>query len=246
MVESTRRKLKIVKIVLWSILCAILLFVLVVVGSLLVDKYVKKSKVPMFAGYGSMIVLTGSMYPAIEAGDLIIVKKCDEYKISDDIVTYIRSDGEIITHRLTRYFQEEGKYEVWGDANPDPDAEHISIDQIAGKVVLTIPKIGLVFDWILKDGGIIYIIALIAVLVAAVYFWGLTKPEAEAAKDAEGAGDGATPDISSEANTDNTAAPSEVATNDSTAAPATDTESTAATPEEAVEPQQDPQNDSKQ
>lgn len=246
MVESTRRKLKIVKIVLWSILGAILLFVLVVVGSLLVDKYIKKSKVPMFAGYGSMIVLTGSMSPVIEQGDLIIVKKCDEYKISEDIVTYIRSDGEIITHRLVNYLPDEDKYVTKGEVVTDTDPEHISIDQIAGKVVLTIPKVGLVFDWILKDGGIIYIIALIAVLVAAVYFWGLTKPEAEAAKDAEGTGDGATPDISSEANTDNTTAPSEVATNDSTAAPATDTESTAATPEEAVEPQQEPQDDSKQ
>lgn len=222
MVDSVRNKLKILKIVLWSILGAILLFMFIVVGALLVDKYIKKSPVPMFAGCGSMVVITGSMSNTINKGDLIIVKRTNDYKLGD-IVTYIASNGEVITHRLINY-EDEAKtmFIAKGDANPSSDIMPVKADQIVGEVVLTIPKVGLFFDWVLHDGGIIYILALIAVVIAGVFFMNLTKSDseqAEATADTNAAGDGAVdnPAVLPEADANNPAATGEKAETNSKA-----------------------------
>lgn len=177
MVSSAKGKLKVLKIVLWSILGAVLLFVFIVVGTLLVQKYINKSKAPMFAGYGYYIVVTRSMSGTIEKGDMIIVKKSDEYVVQQDIITYVSSSGEVITHRLVNYLPDEDKYIAKGDANTDTDDEHISFDQIVGKVVFTIPKVGLFFEWVLHDGGIIYIISILAVVVAGLFFLNMIKSD---------------------------------------------------------------------
>lgn len=178
MVDVARNKLKILKIVLWSILGAILLFVLIAVGTLLVRKYIKKDPVPMFAKYASLIVITGSMNGTIDKGDMIIIKRTEDYA-PGDIVTYIEDSGAVITHRLVNYGSEEGTFIAKGDANNTPD-DPIREDQIVGEVVHIIPKVGAVVDWFISGGGIIYTIAIIAVIVAGVYFWNLLKPEPEA------------------------------------------------------------------
>lgn len=185
MKDSTRKILKSLKIVLWSILGIILLFIFIVVGTLLVDKYINKSSVPMFAGYSPLIVTTGSMSGTIEVGDMVIVKRTDDYKLGD-IVTYIEAEGKTpVTHRLVNYGPEEGTFIAKGDANNSTDIFPISVDQIAGVVVLTIPKIGLFFDWFLHDFGFIYALALVAIVVAAVYFWNMFKGEPEKEADSQ-------------------------------------------------------------
>lgn len=184
MTESTRSKLKLLKIIVWCILGAILLFVLIVVGSLLVQKYIKKSVAPMFAGYGWYIVVTDSMTGTINKGDMIIVKKADEYG-RGDIVTY-REDGgneELITHGIVEFGPEEGTYITMGYATGSRDPYPIPEEWIVGKVVHTIPKVGAVIDWFLDGGGIIYTVAILAVAVAAVYFWNYFKPEEEDKED---------------------------------------------------------------
>lgn len=183
--EVVKDPKKIVKIVLWSILGVILLFALIVVVTLLVQKYIKKSSVPMFAGYGSMIVITGSMSGTIEKGDLIIVKKTKEYKLGD-IVTYVETEGATpITHRLVNYGEEEGTFIAKGDANDSTDIFPITTGMIAGKVVGVIPKLGIVFDWFLYEGGAIYLGAIIVIIVAAVYFWNITKSKSEEETESE-------------------------------------------------------------
>lgn len=182
MVDSVRNKLKILKIVLWSILGAILLFILIVVSTLLVDKYVKKSTVPMFAGYGTMIVISPSMSGTIEKGDLIIVKRMDEYK-PGDIVTYTLPNGMANTHRLVNYADEsKTSFITKGDASPDIDQvldPPVMLDDICGKVVGTIPKVGIFFEWVTSESGWIYIVALLVVVVAGAYFLNMTKSNPE-------------------------------------------------------------------
>lgn len=179
MVDSARKKLKILKIILWCILGAILLFIFVVLGTLLVQKYIKKSPVPMFAGYGYMIVETGSMSTTINAGDLIIVKKPGELNLGD-IVTFKNKDGEIITHRIVNYYYgDTSRFATAGDYTGDWDPDPLTADQVYAVHVITIPKVGLVFRWITQEYGFIYIIALIAVVVAGVFFWNTTKSDSD-------------------------------------------------------------------
>ena len=70
-----------------TILCIILIPILVMNGTLIIKSYLHKDEVPSFGSRVPMIVLTDSMYPEIESGDLIICKQKDpkEVKVGDII-----------------------------------------------------------------------------------------------------------------------------------------------------------------
>ena len=179
---------KLIKIIVWCILGAIALFVIIVLSTLLVQKYVKKSPVPMFAGRAYLIVASGSMSPTIDKGDLIIIKKSDEYVVHD-IITFVEDDGKVVTHRIISIVDGEGTFITKGDFNDDydqldPTTPPIRLDQVQGKVVGTIPKVGVFYDWLLHDGGYVYAIALLIVIFVGIYLWGRIKsdPEPEANK----------------------------------------------------------------
>lgn len=89
-------------------------------------------------GYSLFEVVTGSMEPTIKVGDLIIVKRDDNYK-KDDIITY-RLDDDFITHRITRI--DNDFIYTRGDANNSEDNK-IVLNQIIGREVL-----------IIKNGGV--------------------------------------------------------------------------------------------
>ena len=182
--KSVSGKIHPLKIAVWCILGIILLFICIVLGSLLVQKYIKKSSVPMFAGHASLIVVTGSMNGTINEGDMIIIKRTNDYKLGD-IVTYMEDGGGTpITHRLVSYGPEEGTFIAKGDANNTTDTSPVREDQIVGEVVHVIPKVGSVINWFLHGGGIIYLGAMIVVIIAGVYFWNIMKPEPETDTDA--------------------------------------------------------------
>ncbi|MBR3145982.1 MAG: signal peptidase I [Bacilli bacterium] len=90
-----------------------------------------------FFGYSTFEVQTGSMRPAINVNDLVIVKKDDSPKIKD-IITY-KKGKEFITHRVVEAYKET--YVTRGDANNTKD-EAIKKNQIVGKVVKIIPNFG--------------------------------------------------------------------------------------------------------
>ena len=182
---SGRAKGRTVKIVLGCVFGLILLLIVIVEGTLLVQKYIKKSTVPMFMGYASMIVATGSMNGTIDEGDLIFIKKTDEYSLGD-IVTFFEDGATIpVTHRLINYGPTEGTFITKGDANKVKDTFPVKEEQIVGKVVFVIPKLGLVFDWFLTGGGIIYVAAFIIIIVVAVYFLKRIYSEPETAEGGE-------------------------------------------------------------
>lgn len=168
-------KIKPIKIVMWCVLGVILLSALVPLGSLLIQKYIKKSPVPMFMGLAYLTVTSGSMNGTIEQGDVIVVKKTDDYSIGD-VVTYVEREGNApVTHRIVNYGAADGMFITKGDANLSQDLSEISVEQIAGEVVFVIPKMGLVFDWFIKGGGVFYVVTMIAIVIAGVYFWKLTN-----------------------------------------------------------------------
>ena len=182
---TSSNKLTPIKLVLWCIFGAFLLFIFIVLGSLLVQKYIKKSSVPMFAGYAALIVQTGSMSPTINQGDLIIIKKTNDYKLTD-IVTYINESKETVTHRLIRHDENvEGAFVARGDFNDQEDMNPVTVDQIVGEWVFTIPKVGYVVEWFVHGGGIIYLVALIIIAVGGVYLWNAFKPESDTADASE-------------------------------------------------------------
>ena len=129
------------------------------------QKYVGVKKVISFTGYAlaillmvfaglsftgnvkARIVLTGSMAPAINTGDVIvtmpIAKKAPQI---DDVIAYQakRFNGEnvaVFSHRIIGGDIENG-FIVKGDANKSPDPQKPTAEDILGVVFFVIPFIG--------------------------------------------------------------------------------------------------------
>ncbi len=81
-------------------------------------------------GYTAFNVVTGSMSPTLEIGDIIIVKIGNEVE-KDDIITYYKDDN-FITHRAIEVNNDD--IIARGDSNNSSDSP-ITKDMVIGKVV---------------------------------------------------------------------------------------------------------------
>ena len=89
-------------------------------------------------GYSVFQVVTGSMSPTLEIGDVIVVKITKDIEI-DDIIVF-KDEDSFITHRL---ISKDGEQLITrGDANNSKD-KPIKEESIIGKVKFTIPKLGI-------------------------------------------------------------------------------------------------------
>ncbi len=164
--EISRRKNREEKIknILNIIISIMLVIVMTYNISLIVQKIIYKEKTPSFLGVKTYVVISGSMKPNIEIGDVVIVKKEKELK-EGDIISY-RKGKSVITHRITSITEENGEkvYRTKGDNNNAEDSEKITEEIIEGKVTKIIPKIGNI-TFILKNKVTI----LIAVILLCKY-----------------------------------------------------------------------------
>lgn len=124
--------------------------------------YIVLSNFPIL-GFRSFLVQSGSMEPSIMTGDIVLIQRQQTY-LKNDVVTFRDKDERIVTHRITDIVQEEGELPITtkGDANRSEDADRIGEDQIIGKVVLVIPKLGFLVTFGKSLPGLI-ILALIPV-----------------------------------------------------------------------------------
>jgi signal peptidase len=106
-------------------------------------------------GITTAIVITGSMEPTISINDMVIIKEQNGYMVND-IITYLSDNGSLVTHRLIETTNDG--YITKGDFNNTVDTEApISEDKVVGKVILTIPKIGLVIGYLKTPLGMLCI-----------------------------------------------------------------------------------------
>jgi len=97
----------------------------------------KGQSLPMIAGKGCAVVMTGSMEPNLPTDSLIFVNKTNDYKEGDIVV--IQDYYNLVVHRIV--FIDEDIVITKGDANNSED-EPMPLSSIRGKVVGHIPCIG--------------------------------------------------------------------------------------------------------
>lgn len=136
------------------------------------------NKLPMPFGYGASVVLSGSMSPAFEVNDVIIVKETNDYEVGDIVVYQNKKEIFLIVHRIVEI--RDDLIITQGDANNVADAG-ITADQIKGEVVHIIPKAGSLINAIKSPLGIILIIGLSFSLLEMSY----KKEKREDASDIE-------------------------------------------------------------
>jgi len=116
-----------------------------------------------FFGFSSAVVITGSMSGTIEVNDLIICREQRDYNVGD-IVTYTTPGGSLVTHRIVS--ESDLGFITRGDANNTPDSQPVSPESIVGRVVCTIPGIGLFIEYLRTPLGLACVVLVGLLLLA--------------------------------------------------------------------------------
>lgn len=129
----------------------------------------------MALDYRGLTVLSGSMEPAIAAGDLVIERAAPARDLAvGDIVTFAAPDrpGVTITHRVKGLVARGGQVEVItrGDANTGSERWTIAADGRVGLVVARAPGAGRAIAWTRSPPGRLLTLGL---PIAALCGWAL-------------------------------------------------------------------------
>ena len=121
---------------------------------------VGKNDMPMPFGVGCAVVQSGSMEPALSIGDLLFVTQQGDYSVGD-VVVY-QSENILVVHRIVSISNDT--VITKGDANNAADAP-FSAQNIKGKVVVSIPVLGYLVDFVKTPLGILLLLIAAIALV---------------------------------------------------------------------------------
>ncbi len=140
---------KVIK-VLGNLLFVIVVFLLLV--GLLTGLSSKSEKVYDVIKFRSYVIVTPSMKPTINPGDMILVKKTDIDKLEKgDIITF-NKDNIIATHRIKEINGDS--ITTKGDNNNLEDTP-INKSDVIGRFVFSIPKIGYIISFAISPVGLV-------------------------------------------------------------------------------------------
>lgn len=148
---------KILGIVTRMLFIGVFLLVLLII----VQGIQNPDKAPSILGYQPLTVLSNSMYPAFETGDLIIVRRTEASEIKvDDVITFQEKDGPSITHRVIDLVDDQGGlgFMTKGDNNNVADEQIVSAEMLHGKSTIHIPNIGFVAKFAGGPAGFLLLI----------------------------------------------------------------------------------------
>lgn len=132
--------------------------------------------VPAAVGGMPLTVLSGSMRPVYEPGDLIVVKPAEPHEIGiGDVITYQLRSGEpeLVTHRVIERSSSTSGETIFitkGDANPSADEDPVRGVQVHGTVWYRIPLLGWINNWFSGQARQI-VIPVVAGLLLLYAFW---------------------------------------------------------------------------
>ncbi len=153
-----------------SVLVSVLLWAVILIAALYAFTTMAtrdNQNVANLLGYTPLSVLSDSMSPTFEKGDLILIKKCDPSSLKEgDIIcfhTILNNEYALNTHRIASIeaMGDVRSYTTMGDNNNGiADTHVISDGDIVGKYVGRIPKLGNVMDFLSSSTGFLVVIVL--------------------------------------------------------------------------------------
>ena len=159
--------------VIGTILCIILTPILIINMTLIIKSYTNTDEVPSVGGVFPLIVLTDSMYPEIQSGDLIICHTEDAENVNEgDIISFFDPAGNgtsIVTHRVMEVTEEDGQiaFRTRGDANNTEDKALVPADKLVGVYRSRIAGAGNVAMFMQSTTGLIICVVLPIILLVA-------------------------------------------------------------------------------
>ncbi len=157
-----------VRVLLWIIILLAALFAFTTLATR------DDSNVANIGGFTPMTVLTDSMSPTFNHGDMILIKKCDPQTLQvGDIITFhtiIENEYALNTHRIVE-INGSNAYRTFvtkGDNNAIQDQRRIDGSDVVGRYVGRVPYIGFVMQFLSSSVGFLIVIVL-PLLVFFIY-----------------------------------------------------------------------------
>jgi signal peptidase len=147
-----------------------------------------KGKTPIFGLYTAV---GDSMEPTISKYDILLImkKNINELKVGD-IITFYPSDNIFstvtITHRIESIENIDGttKFITKGDGNETKDANMVELEDVLGKIIVIIPKIGLIQNYVAEHGPWIFLLLIPSVaFIISITTRGITLLKAKKQRD---------------------------------------------------------------
>ena len=154
---------KILKIIGKVLGIAIIIFAIIILVRVLAFK-----KYDVF-DYRFYLIMSGSMEPTIDVGDAVVTKQIENPQVGDVIA--FETSNSITVHRIVKEYTEDNNklYQTKGDNNNTEDKGLLNKEQIKGKVVIRIPKVGNAILFIQKNIIIILVLIVgIAVVITLI------------------------------------------------------------------------------
>lgn len=152
-----------------NIMVVILIILLVVLVFFTISPKKTKGGIPGLGGLQLMVVLSGSMKPVFNEGDVIIVRPAPVSNIKKgDIITFKDPEdpNRAVTHRVTDIRRDKGLvFKTKGDANNTADRLAVPAGNIIGRMEIRIPYLGKVMEFAKTKKGLVWLIIAPGILV---------------------------------------------------------------------------------
>ena len=106
-------------------------------------------------GYTPFAVLSPSMTPLYQVGDLVYVKNVNpENVVPGDVLTFVANeDLLVVTHRVVEADRENRCFITKGDANQVTDVNPVLYENVLGVAAFSLPKLGYVSMYLSTPSG---------------------------------------------------------------------------------------------
>ena len=123
-------------------------------------------------GYTPYAVLSGSMMPVYEVGDLVYVKELPPVQIcKGDVISFVAGENlTVVTHRVYDVDRKLRCFTTKGDANNAPDSGTVAYENVLGVVRFAIPKLGYLSMYMSTERGkyITYCVVGVLLLISLI------------------------------------------------------------------------------
>ena len=182
---TIKKILHFITTVLMYSICLIMIIIFLVFVVNFIDKQYNlksgKNKKNLFSAY---TIVSPSMVPTINVLDVVVTMRVNSAESLEkgDIITFNSTDyrysGVLVTHRIVdieKTTSGEYLYTTKGDNNNTQDSSRISFDEIYGRVIFRIPKIGYIQYYLSSILGWVAIIIVPAVMIIGYDIYKLVK-----------------------------------------------------------------------
>lgn len=149
------------------IICSLIIPLLIYNVTLIIQIFLKPYNTPSFLGIKTYVIISGSMEPNLNIGDIVITKNVLKDNLKEGDIISFRKGQAVITHRIIEviYTNEGIEYKTKGDNNNTEDTELVKEQELEGRVITRVPFIGNIYLLLKNRFVIIFIIVLFYIYI---------------------------------------------------------------------------------